>query len=326
LVDVEADTMLLDPRRVEEAITPGKTRAIMPVHLFGQPANMTALRDIARRNNLKLIEDAAQAHGSTWETGPSGSLGDAAGFSFQSHKNLTCGEGGDLTTNDEELFERAYSLHNVGRSRERNERWEHVGLGWNCRITEYQAAVLKERFRRFERQQERRRRNYFELQELLREISCVEPLTTHPGVRRHGVHMFVMRYKLENCGGLPLEDFLRLCGAEGAPIHRGYKCTIARQFAIRQLMERRPSYFRLMPTPIADEATRELIYIPQNVFLGTDEDMSDIAAVIRKVQQHCTARIGKTRSSTKAFSECTCGANEHDGQRAEPVGRSASQV
>jgi dTDP-4-amino-4,6-dideoxygalactose transaminase len=301
-VDVEADTMLLDPQRVEEAIIPGKTRAIMPVHLFGQPANMTALGDIARRHKLKLIEDAAQAHGSAWETGPSGSLGDAAGFSFQSHKNLTCGEGGALTTNDEELFERAYSLHNVGRSRERNERWEHVTLGWNCRITEYQAALLKERFRRFEWQQETRRQNYFKLQEMLKEIPCVESLAIHPGVRRHGVHMFVMRYKLENCGGLPLDDFLRLCGAEGAPIYRGYKCTIAGQLAIVKLMERRPSYFRLMPTPVAEEATRELIYIPQNVFLGTERDMADIAAVIRKVERHFANRPMPARSSTKVVS------------------------
>jgi dTDP-4-amino-4,6-dideoxygalactose transaminase len=326
LVDVEADTMLLDPRRVEEAITPGKTRAIMPVHLFGQPANMTALRDIARRNNLKLIEDAAQAHGSTWETGPSGSLGDVAGFSFQSHKNLTCGEGGALTTNDEELFERAYSLHNVGRSRERNERWEHVRLGWNCRITEYQAAVLKERFRRFEQQQERRRRNYFKLQELLREISCVEPLTTHPGVRKHGVHMFVMRYKLENCGGLPLEDFLRLCGAEGAPIHRGYKCTITGQLAIERLMNKWPSYFRVMPTPVADEAIHELIYIPQNVFLGTERDMSDIAAAIRKVQQHYATRTVATRPSTKVFLKRASGESDRSDQPTASRERKTSQV
>jgi dTDP-4-amino-4,6-dideoxygalactose transaminase len=314
LVDVEPDTLLLDPRRVEEAIIPGKTRAIMPVHLFGQPANMTALREIARRHNLKVIEDAAQAHGSALDIGPSGSLGDAAGFSFQSHKNITSGEGGALTTNDEELFDRAYSLHNVGRSRERNERWEHVRLGWNCRITEYQAAVLMERFRRFEREQEIRRRNYFKLQELLREISCVEPLGTHAGVRKHGVHMFVMRYKLENCGGLPLEDFLRLCSAEGAPIHRGYKCTIARQFAIEQLMERRPSYFRLMPTPIAEKATKELIYIPQNVFLGTERDMSDIAASIRKVQQHYATRTVVSRPSTRVFLGRTNGENDRSDQ------------
>src|SRR5438105_15528717 len=112
---------------------------------------MTALREITKRHDLTSIEDAAQAHGAIWEEGPTGSLGDAAGFSFQSHKNLSCGEGGALTTNDEEVFERAYSLHNVGRSRERNERWEHVTLGWNCLVSEYQAALLIERFRPLER-------------------------------------------------------------------------------------------------------------------------------------------------------------------------------
>src|SRR5207253_6774816 len=127
--------LLIDPRRVEEAIVPGKTRAIMAVHLFGQPANMTALRDIAARHNLKIIEDAAQAHGAAWETGPVGSLGDAAGFSFQSSKNLSCGEGGMLTTNDQTVFERAYSMHNAGRALAGGGRWDHVTLGWNCRPT-----------------------------------------------------------------------------------------------------------------------------------------------------------------------------------------------
>lgn len=296
-VDVEADTLLLDPRRVEDAIKPGRTRAIMPVHLFGQPANMTALRDIACRHNLRIIEDAAQAHGSAWETGPSGSLGDAAGFSFQSHKNLTCGEGGALTTNDEQVFERAYSLHNVGRSPERNERWEHGTLGWNCRVTEYQAALLIERFRTFERQQERRRLNFFKLREMLGDIACVQAVAVHPGVRRHGVHMFVMRYKLERCDGLPIEDFLSACGAEGAPIYRGYASTIARQPAIEKLMTRRPEYFRLMPTPVAEEATKELVFIPQDVFLGSERDMSDIASAIRKVQYHCTTRVGSVKLS-----------------------------
>jgi dTDP-4-amino-4,6-dideoxygalactose transaminase len=135
-VDVDRATLLLDPARVEEAIIPGKTRAIMPVHLFGQPADMTALRAIADKHDLKLIEDAAQAHGAAWESGPVGSLGDAAGFSFQSSKNLSCGEGGALTTNDVNLFERAYSMHNVGRAMIDGDRWVHRTLGWNCRSSE----------------------------------------------------------------------------------------------------------------------------------------------------------------------------------------------
>jgi dTDP-4-amino-4,6-dideoxygalactose transaminase len=325
-VDVEADTMLVDPQRVEEAVIPGKTRAIMPVHLFGQPANMTALRDIACRHNLRLVEDAAQAHGSALGAGPSGSLGDAAAFSFQSHKNLSCGEGGALTTNEEEVFERAYSLHNVGRSRKRDERWEHVTLGWNCRVTEYQAALLMERFRSFERQQEIRRQNYFKLREMLGDVTCVQPLAINPSVRRHGVHMFVMRYKAEHCGGLPVDEFLRVCGAEGAPIYRGYACTMADQLAIQKLMDRRPSYFRLMPTPVADQATKELIYIPQNVFLGTEDDMSEITAAIRKVQNHYTTHAVLTRPSKKAFARYANGESGRSSEMAESQERRASGV
>ena len=152
---------------------------------------------------------------------------------------------------------------------------------------------------------------------MLGETTCVEPLAIHPGVRRHGVHMFVMRYKLENCGGLRLEDFLHVCGAEGAPIYRGYKCTITGQLAIAKLMERRPSYFRLMPTPVAEEATQELIYIPQNVFLGTEVDMSDIAAAIRKVQQHYATRTWATTPSPKAFSGRANGENDRSNELAE---------
>jgi dTDP-4-amino-4,6-dideoxygalactose transaminase len=135
---------------VEEAIMPGKTRAIMPVHLFGQPADMTALRAIAARHGLKIVEDAAQADGAVWESDPVGALGDAAGFSFQTSKNLNCGEGSALTTNDEQVFERAYSMHKAhkaGRWRVGGGRWEHVTLDWNCRPTEYQAALLLHRFK-----------------------------------------------------------------------------------------------------------------------------------------------------------------------------------
>jgi dTDP-4-amino-4,6-dideoxygalactose transaminase/predicted dehydrogenase len=285
-VDVEPGTLTIDPKRVEEAIIPGKTRAIMAVHLFGQPADMSALREIAKRHNLKIVEDAAQAHGAEWETGPSGSLGDAAGFSFQSSKNLSCGEGGALTTDNEEIFDRAYLIHEVGRPRLNGGRWGHIALGWNCRPTEYQAALLLERFRRFEQEQERRRRNFFKLREMLEEVACVEPLAIHPCVRKHGIYMFVMRYRSEHCNGLLLPDFLRIVQAEGAPIGRAYSATMAQQPVMLKLMVKRPDYFRLMPTPVAAQAAQEIVYIPQEVFLGTESDMSEIVAAVRKVQNH----------------------------------------
>jgi dTDP-4-amino-4,6-dideoxygalactose transaminase len=277
-VDVEPDALLIDPRKVEEAIIPGKTRAIMAVHLFGQPANMTALLDIARRYNLKIVEDAAQAHCAALEICRAGSLGDAAGFSFQSQKNLSCGEGGALTTNDEEIFTRAYLMHEVGRPRVGGDRWGHVTLGWNCRPTEYQAAVLLERFRVFEHQQEIRRKNFLSLREMIEDLTCVEALAIHPGLRQHGMHMFVMRYHPEYCGGLLLPDFLNTVQAEGAPIYRAYASTIANQPAIQKLIEKRPDYFRVMPTPVAERAAKETIQIPQSVNLGNKIDMAENAA------------------------------------------------
>ncbi|MBI4470323.1 MAG: DegT/DnrJ/EryC1/StrS family aminotransferase [Acidobacteria bacterium] len=286
LVDVEPGTLNLDPERVEEAIIAGKTRAIIAVHQFGQPADITALQAIARSHGLKIIEDAAQAHGAEWETGRVGSLGDAAGFSFQSAKNLTCGEGGILTTNDRDVFERAYSLHNVGRVFDGGWRWEHETLGWNCRPTEYQAALLMHRFTLLERQQEIRARNFQKLRELLKDVSCLEPLAVHPGVRRHGMYMFVMRYRPEHCGGLGIQDFLCTTAAEGAPLHRSYSCTLSDQPAMRKVREYRPEYVRVLPTPVADQAVKETIYISANVFLGTERDMEDIAAVARKVALH----------------------------------------
>lgn len=283
-VDVDPATLNIDPARVEEAIVPGRTRAIMPVHQFGQPADMTALQAIARRHELKIIEDAAQAHGAEWESGPAGSLGDAAAFSFQSAKNLACGEGGVLTTNDDACFERAYSLHNAGRSRELEARWEHTTLGWNVRATEYQAALLLDRLTRFDEQQRVRAANFARLRDHLKEVRCVRPLDVHRAVKRHGMYMFVMRYVPEACNGLPLDQFIQAVAAEGIPLHRCYAATLSAQVAMQDLLKRRPDYLRVLPTPVADRAVAEIVYLPANVFLASDID--DIADALRKVERH----------------------------------------
>lgn len=292
LVDVDPATLLLDPKCVEDAIVPGKTRAVMPVHQFGQPADMTAISAIAKKHGLKVLEDAAQAHGASWETGPVGSLGDAAAFSFQSAKNLTCGEGGMLTTNSDEVFARADSMHNVGRAPGGGDRWDHLSLGWNVRPTEYQAAILHHRFARFPAQQETRASNFRFLRAALGEVTSLVPLAVHPGVRRHGMYMFVMRYRPDSCNGLGLDQFLEAVRSEGAPIHRAYATTMADQPVLRNLAARRPEYLRVLPTPVADSAANEIVYIPQNVFLGDANDMSDIVAAVWKVERHFRAKGG----------------------------------
>lgn len=285
LVDVDRTTLNLDPVRVEEAIVAGQTRAILPVHQFGQPADMTALRAIAQRHNLKLIEDAAQAHGAVWENKPVGSLGDAAAFSFQSAKNLTAGEGGILTTDDTTVFERAHAMHNAGRAYGVGGRWEHSTLGWNCRGTEYQAALLLHRLDRFPHQQAIRKRNFARLRDLLTTVKAVEAVGVDPRVGEHGMYMFVARYRPAACGGVSLETFLAALRAEGAPVHRCYVSTIAEQPAVRALRARRPEYIRVLPSPVSDEAVTSIIYIANSVFLGTASDMEDIRDAIEKVER-----------------------------------------
>jgi dTDP-4-amino-4,6-dideoxygalactose transaminase/predicted dehydrogenase len=286
LVDVDPQTLNLDPARVEEAIIPGKTRAIMPVHLFGQPADMARLREIARRHSLALIEDAAQAHGAIHELGKAGGLGDAAAFSFQSSKNMSSGEGGVLTTNDPAIYERAHRLHNVGRAMLTPQRWTHESLGWNCRPSEYVAAVLLHRLARLEKEQAHRHRQFLALREQLAAIPCVQPLATGPGVVRHGAYMVVMRYKPEECGGLSVEDFLSVLHAEGIPAYRSYDMTVAQQPPIRRLAEKHPEYVRILPTPVADAAIANTLFLPHTVLLGTTGDMAEVAAAFRKVQAH----------------------------------------
>lgn len=301
LVDVDPDTYTLDPRRVEEAIIPGKTRAIMAVHLFGQPADMTALRDIAKRHSLVLLEDAAQAHGAIHELGRAGAIGDAAGFSFQGQKNLSSGEGGAFTTNDLEIFERAYSFHNVGRARVGGQRWGHESLGFNIRPTEYVAAVLLHRLQKLEAQQQTRWENAETLRKQLEaDISCVEPLKIGPGVLRHGVHMFVVRYRPEHCGGLKVEDFIRAMQAEGIPLGRGYSATMSEQPALQSLAERHPEYLRVLPTPVSDQAVTDMIFLPHHLFLGSGADMKEIAAAFLKVQKNYAPEAVKISSAPVA--------------------------
>ena len=300
LVDVDPHTLLLDPSQVEAAIVPGKTRAIMPVHLFGQPADMTRLRAIADAHGLRIVEDAAQAHGASWMGQRVGALGDVGAFSFQSAKTLSCGEGGALVTDDAALFERAYAMHNVGRSRTRGGRWEHETLGWNCRPTEYQCALLLQRLAAFHEEQAVRSRNFAHLRQLLHESRALAPVSVKEDVTSHGMYMFAARYIPEHSGCVGIDQFVKALRAEGAPVVRSFASTIADQPAIRDLVRRRPEYVRVLDTPVADQAARETVYIPHDVFLGGKTDMEDIAAAVRKVERWyaTSAPAGQRRSGS----------------------------
>src|SRR5207247_6116841 len=151
--DVEQAGMMLDPARLEAAITP-RTRAIVPVHLYGQAADLEPIIEVARRRGLKLIEDCAQAHGALYRGRAVGTFGDAAAFSFYPTKNLGAyGDGGAVVTSDPALAERVRRLRNGGQA----DRYRHVELGVNSRLDELQAAILRVKLRHLDRANEARR-------------------------------------------------------------------------------------------------------------------------------------------------------------------------
>jgi len=152
--DIDPDTYQIDAACAERLITE-RTRAIVPVHIGGGPADMDAVMDVARRHNLMVIEDCAQAHLASWKGKGVGSIGDLGTFSFQSSKNITAGEGGAVTSDDDRLNDRAWSFHNVGRVRE-GAWYQHEVLGGNSRMGAWAAAVLLAQMRRAPEQLARR--------------------------------------------------------------------------------------------------------------------------------------------------------------------------
>ncbi len=153
-VDVDERTYNIDPEDVRKKITEN-TVAIMPVHLYGQAANMDEIMEIAEENSLYVIEDAAQAHGAEWRGKKAGGIGHIAAFSFYPTKNMTTGEGGMITTNDDALAESVTMLRNHGQ----RERYLHVALGWNFRMTNIAAAIGLVQLKKLDRANEMRRNN-----------------------------------------------------------------------------------------------------------------------------------------------------------------------
>lgn len=191
--DIELETYNVDPESVLERITP-RTKAIVVVHLYGHPANMRVLREIAEDFNLILVEDAAQAHGARTPEGSVGGLGDGAAFSFYATKNMTTGEGGMITTNRDDVAELARLYRDHGQA----SKYVHVVLGENFRMTSIQAAIGLVQLARLEDMIAKRRRNASILNEALKGTGLLLPVEK-PGYR-HVYHQYVVRVDPEKTG------------------------------------------------------------------------------------------------------------------------------
>jgi dTDP-4-amino-4,6-dideoxygalactose transaminase len=296
LVDVNPATFCIDVEQIESAITP-RTRAILPVHIAGHPADMDAILDIARKHGLRVVEDACQAWGAEWRGRRVGALGDLGAFSFQASKNINAGEGGIVLTDDDQLEEMVWSLHNVGR-RKGGLWYEHVRVGWNYRMTEWQGAILLAQLARADELAGRRDRNARYLAEALRSIPGIRPLNTDPRVTRHAWHLFIFRYQREAFGELPRERFLAALQAEGIPCAPGYvplDQSPALLDGLSRLRAFREDVPPPRPCPAADRlCTQEAVWLTQNMLLGSQQDMDDVVRAIDKIKRS----VMKTRPLT----------------------------
>lgn len=283
--DVDPRTLNLDPKAAEAALTP-KTKAIIAVHIAGNPADMDALTDIARRKGVLLIEDAAQAHLAEWRERRVGAIGLAGTFSFQASKNLNSGEGGVVLTDDDETFERAWSLHNCGRVR--NGGWyEHRMLSGNYRLSEFQAAILLSQARRLESQTRTRNENALYLAEQLAQIEGITPLHRDERVTQHAYHLFIFRYRPEAFGGMSRADFMAALKAEGVPCSPGYSPLYrSPAFKIDTRTHPYPAGvdYGKYHLPEVEQACEEAVWLQQALLLAEKRDMDDVVAAVRKIQ------------------------------------------
>jgi len=287
-VDIAPDTYNLDPVAVENAITP-RTKVIIPVHFAGQSCDMDALMAIAKKYDLKIIEDAAHAHGGEYKGKKLGSIGDAGCFSFQSSKNLTSGEGGIVTTNDEGIANMVDSLRNVGRVKG-GEWYEHHYLGCNYRMTQLQTAILSVQLERLENQTQTRNANGLYLNKLLENVPGIKPLTRGHGETLHTYHLYIMRYDKSYFNNLPKSEFAKMLAAEGVPSFMGYPEPLYKQpvFQKKNFMSyaipENVDYTKVC-CPVAEKACyEEGVWILQHAMLGTKKDMEKFAGAVIKIQ------------------------------------------
>lgn len=292
--DIDLDTFNLDPNAVAAGITP-RTRAIIPVHFAGQPAAMDAFMALAKKRKLIVIEDAAHAHGARYGDRPAGSLGHMASFSFQSSKNLTAGEGGIITTNDDALAAACRFIHNCGRI-PTGVWYEHHVISGNYRLGEFQGAVLNSQLTRLEAQTRTRDRNGRYLAAKIAALPGVFPQKRPPECTRHSYHLFMLR--LDGAVfGAPRAAVIEALRAEGIPCSGGYGFSLHHQpmFENKAFGPYLPGIadrldYRAVRCPNSDLICREQgLWIEQNILLGPRTDMDTIARAFEKVYEHRVA-------------------------------------
>jgi dTDP-4-amino-4,6-dideoxygalactose transaminase len=259
-VDIEPDTFNMDVKQIERRITK-RTKAILPVHLYGHPANMTGVMELAREHKLRVIEDCAQSFGAEFRRRKTGSFGDLGCFSFFPSKNLGCyGDGGMVVTDDPKLAERLQSLRNHGS----RVRYYHDEIGYNSRLDEVQAAVLNVKFKRIDTYNEGRRRSAASYTKHL-SISGITPPSERPGCK-HVFHQYTIRVRERDQVKKRLDE-----AKMSSMIYYPVPCHLQ---AAYQGLGMKPGSL-----PVTEQAAQEVLSLPMYPELTESQIMSVASAV-----------------------------------------------
>ncbi len=282
--DIDAGTYNLSHEYVEEKIT-SKTKAIVAVAVAGCPPKLDELSEIAKRHNVKLIVDAAQGVGAVWNNKSICAWGDAASISCQNSKNLTCGEGGIITTNDDALAD-AINLMLKGGIRN----GAYVSIAQDHTISEFQASVLLSQYNKLESELYLREKNAAYLAGRLHELDFADAAEYDERITRHAYHLFIIRFNSEKLTerGINRDQFLTALNAEGIPLAGGYAPLYHFPCATSAYTERLIGA-KIDTTPLKNSEIagfKEGSWLYQACLLGTRADMDDIADAMIKVWEH----------------------------------------
>jgi len=284
-VDVDEDTFCMLPEAFEKAITP-KTKAVIPVHMAGHMCDMEKISSIAKKHNIYVIEDAAHAHGASINGKKPGLYSDAATFSFQNGKIMTCGEGGAILTNTEELYQKIYLLHGVGRPIN-DKIYRHVVLGTNARMNEFQAAILLAQLERLEELNKKRQDNFNYLNMLLEQIEGIIPQKMSPSITVNTHYMYMFYYDKSYFGNISSEEFVSYINAEGIPASVCFPVLSNTKFFMENDFNGRCVNYKKeneVDLSNANKAGDNVIWLHHRTLEGDEVDLQDIVMAVKKIQ------------------------------------------
>ena len=283
-VDIDPDTFNINPTLIEKAITE-RTKAIMPVHIGGNPADIDRIKDIAKKHDISVIEDAAQAHGAEWGGVKVGALATGGIFSFQSSKNMSAGEGGAILSNNDEFMDTCFAYYNCGRQRG-GDWYEHQIVGGNHRINAMAASLLLPQLQTVAEDMNIRDNNRKKLDEALTSEGLV-PTGSYERTTRKANHLYLLRYKAGHFNNVPREKFFKAMQAEGVFTYAGYK-PLYREKVFNGQTDEFPWLkevdYHEMSYPVTELiADQQSVWLTQNHLLGNDRDTQDIIDAFQKV-------------------------------------------